>query len=73
MLILARKSQETVVVGAADDMHEVVRVTVLDVRGGKVKLGFQADANLAIYREEVWARVRTERETPEQERVPRFG
>ena len=60
MLVLARKCEESVVIGAADDLNEVVRVTVVEVRGGTVKLGFQADDDVAIYREEVWERVRAE-------------
>ena len=62
MLVLSRKSQESVVMGAADDLHELVRVTVVEVRGGTVKLGFKADSDVAIYREEVWQRVRAERQ-----------
>ena len=60
MLVLSRKSKESVVIGAADDLQELVRVTVLEVRGGTVKLGFAADDDVAVYREEVWERVRTE-------------
>jgi carbon storage regulator len=63
MLVLTRKSQESVVVGEADNLQEVVRVTVIDVRGGTVKLGFKADNKVAIYREEIWERVRAEIET----------
>ena len=70
MLVLARKRQESVVIGAAEEMQELVRVTVLDVRGGTVKLGFAADNDVAVYREEVWNRVRAERDTPEPERAP---
>jgi carbon storage regulator len=60
MLVLARKSKESVVIGAADNLQELIRVTVLEVRGGTVKLGFAADDNVAVYREEVWERVRAE-------------
>ena len=60
MLVLARKSQESVVIGSPGAMQELVRVTVLDVRGGKVKLGFAADEDVAVYREEVWERLRAE-------------
>ena len=60
MLVLARKSKETVVIGAAGDMQELVRVTVLEIRGGVVKLGFKADDDVAVYREEVWDRLRAE-------------
>ena len=72
MLVLARKSQESVVIGAADNLQELVRVTVLEVRGGTVKLGFEADDDVGVYREEVWERVRAERQaaspTPVAER-----
>ena len=63
MLVLSRKNKESVVLGTAGDMQELVRVTVLDVRGGTVKLGFAADEDLAVYREEVWERVRAESQT----------
>ena len=43
MLVLARKSKESVVIGAADNLQELLRITVLEVRGGTVKLGFEAD------------------------------
>ena len=64
MLVLARKSRESIVVGGADKLNQVVRVTVVEVRKGIVKLGFEADNDVAIYREEVWDRIRAERQTP---------
>lgn len=60
MLILARKSRESVVVGAADNQSEMVRVTVIEVRGGMVKLGFEAGNEVPIHRAEVWERIRAE-------------
>lgn len=65
MLVLARKSRESIVVGGADKLNQVVRVTVVEVRKGIVKLGFEADDDVAIYREEVWDRIRAERQTPD--------
>jgi len=38
-----------------------VTVTVLDVRGNQVRLGFTAPANVAVHREEVYKRIRAER------------
>ena len=64
MLVLARKSKESVVIGATGDMQELVRVTVLEIRGGVVKLGFEADDDVAVYREEVWDRLRAESLAP---------
>ena len=63
MLVLARKSQESVVIAAAADLQELVRVTVVEICGGKVKLGFEANDDMAIHREEVWERVCGEQET----------
>jgi carbon storage regulator CsrA len=34
-------------------------VTVLEIKGGKVKLGFNADPSVSVQRSEVWARVHT--------------
>jgi carbon storage regulator len=47
MLVLSRKRGEGVVIG------EHVTVTVLEVRGDRVKLGFAAPAELPINREEI--------------------
>ena len=57
MLVLARKTQESVVIASTDDLKELVRVTVVEISGGKVKLGFRAKNHLAIHREEVWEQV----------------
>ena len=48
MLVLSRKQGERIVVG--DD----VTLTVLEVRGDRVKLGFAAPAEVPIHREEVY-------------------
>ena len=58
MLVLSRKSRESVVVGGADGFQHVLRITVLEISGGKVKLGFDVDAGIPIHREEVWERIR---------------
>jgi carbon storage regulator CsrA len=62
MLVLGRKRQESVVIGAAGGMQELVHITVLEVRGGTVKLGFQADDGVAVFREEVWQRICAEKQ-----------
>jgi carbon storage regulator len=59
MLVLTRKAQEAVVVGGADGLERMLKVTVLDIQGGKVRLGFEADAGVAIHRQEVWERILT--------------
>jgi carbon storage regulator len=51
MLVLSRKRGERIVIG------EHVTVTVLDVRGDRVKLGFAAPAEMPIHREEIYWRM----------------
>jgi sRNA-binding carbon storage regulator CsrA len=41
MLILARKYGEAVVVGGVDGFSRLLKVTVLEIGRGKVKLGFE--------------------------------
>jgi carbon storage regulator CsrA len=57
MLVLTRKFQEAIVVGAADGCEPVLRITVLSIHNGKVRLGFEAAPNVAVHRLEVWERI----------------
>jgi len=61
MLVLTRKSDESVVVGGADCHERMVKVTVLEICGGSVKLGFEADRNVPVHRWEVWERIKSGR------------
>ena len=60
MLVLTRKSQESVVVGRPDSSEPMLTVTVLEINGGKVRLGFEGDSDVAIHRFEVWQRIRAD-------------
>ena len=57
MLVLTRKSQESVVVGGCDRFQEILKVKVLEIRGEKVKLGFDVGADVPVHRHEVWERI----------------
>ena len=59
MLVLSRKNGESVVIGENDGVQRLVKVTVLDVRGRKVRLGFEVDSSVPIHRMEVWERIHT--------------
>ncbi len=54
MLVLTRKCREIVVVGAADGLNILLKVTVLEIEKGKVRLGFEAGNSVAIDRSEGW-------------------
>lgn len=57
MLVLSRKFQEVVVIGGTDGLAPLVRVTVLAILAGKVKLGFEVAADIPVHRLEVWNRI----------------
>lgn len=57
MLVLSRKSQESVVVGGADGFHRLLKVKVLEIKGGRVRLGFEVDPKIPVHRFEVWERI----------------
>ena len=57
MLILARKSMESVVVGGSGRFEQLLKVTVLEIKNGTVRLGFEADASIPVHRAEVWERI----------------
>jgi carbon storage regulator len=55
MLVLTRKLGETIRIG------DLVKVTVLEVRAGQVKLGIEAPSDVKVHREEVYSRIQAER------------
>lgn len=54
MLILSRKLGEAIVIDGR------ITVTIVDLRGGRVRLGISAPPEVPIHRDEVFARVRQE-------------
>ena len=58
MLVLSRKHRESVVVGCPSGFERLVKITVLEIREGRVRLGFEAGANFPVHRWEVWERLR---------------
>jgi carbon storage regulator len=58
MLVLSRRSQESVVIGGSAGFERMLKVTVLEINGGKVRLGFEADKDVPVHRWEVWERMR---------------
>jgi carbon storage regulator CsrA len=57
MLVLTRKQRESVVVGESDGVERLLRVTVLAIHGGAVRLGFEARREFPVHRGEVWERI----------------
>ena len=59
MLVLSRRNNEAVVVGGAIGFERMLKVTVLEIDGGKVRLGFEVDREVPVHRWEVWDRIRS--------------
>ena len=57
MLVLSRKNRESVVVGGGGGFNRLLKITVLQVSGGKVTLGFEIEADVPVHRLEVWERI----------------
>lgn len=55
MLVLSRKEGERVVVADGE-----LTIEVLEIRGDKVRLGFNADESISVHREEVWVAIQRE-------------
>lgn len=64
MLVLSRKSKESVVVGGSEGFERTIKVTVLDIKGSNVRLGFEGDADVPVHRWEVWERIRAGEPAP---------
>lgn len=63
MLVLSRKSQESVVIGGGGHLERLIKVTVLEIAGGRVRLGFEVGAEVPVHRLEVWERICAGRQT----------
>jgi carbon storage regulator CsrA len=60
MLVLSRRNSESVVVGdPAGRIEEMLKVTVIEIGRGKVRLGFEGAASVPVHRWEVWERIRS--------------
>jgi len=57
MLVLSRKNAEAVVIGGSVGLERLIKITVVEIKNGRVRLGFEADAAVSINRLEVWERI----------------
>ena len=65
MLVLSRKNDEAVVIGGSVGFERMIKVTVVGIKKGHVRLGFEADADVPVHRLEVWEQICGETGQPE--------
>lgn len=61
MLVLTRREQESVIIKVGDVL---VRMTVIDIKGERCRLGFVAPQEVVINRQEVHALLHPDAELP---------
>jgi carbon storage regulator len=54
MLVLTRRPGESIIVG------QNIVVTVIEIKGGQVRIGIDAPREIEVYREEIYEQVRQE-------------
>lgn len=64
MLVLSRKKQESIVI------DDTIVVTVIEIRGDKVRLGIQAPKEVPVHRSEVHAKLQEPRPVVLDEEAP---
>lgn len=70
MLVLAREFDQKIVIDLSEisdaDLAALrstpIKITVLDIRGEKVRLGITAPASVGVHREEVYAAIQEQRQ-----------
>ncbi|MFT3785338.1 MAG: carbon storage regulator CsrA [Tepidisphaeraceae bacterium] len=63
MLVLSRQRDETIMIG--DD----IEVTVVDIRGDKVRLGITAPKEISVHRKEVYEAIKRENREAAQNKL----
>ena len=70
MLVLSRQRDETIIIG------DNIEITVVDIRGDKVRLGVSAPKEISVHRKEVYEAIRRENREAAQvkpEDLPALG
>ena len=59
MLVLSRQRDETIVIG------DSIRITIVEVRGDKVRIGIDAPKDVTVHRQEVYVAIKREAGGPD--------
>jgi len=61
MLVLSRQKDESIMIG------DEVEITIVDVRGDKVRLGITAPKKISVHRREVYESIQREKKEEQQQ------
>ena len=69
MLVLSRQKDESIIIG------DNIEITIVDIRGDKVRLGITAPRDISVHRREVYEAIQREKngnlpETPKDSKQP---
>ncbi len=64
MLVLSRQRDESIIIG------DNIVITIVDIRGDKVRLGIQAPKEIPVHRQEVYDAIKRESAPKEPDSVP---
>lgn len=64
MLVLSRRRDERIVI------NDNIVITVVDIRGDKVRLGIEAPADMPVHRHEVYEAIRRHNEETQHKSPP---
>ncbi len=58
MLVLSRKKDESIII------NDHIRVTIVEIRGDKVRLGIDAPKDVSVHRREVYEAIQSQKAAP---------
>lgn len=65
MLVLSRQRDESIVIDG-----DRIKITVVDIRGDKVRLGITAPTEVSVHRQEVYEAIQRERAREQGSNLP---
>jgi carbon storage regulator len=64
MLVLSRKKNESIII------NDNITITVIEIRGDKVRLGIEAPKDVTVHRREVYEAIQNQSKTREHDPSP---
>ena len=57
MLVLSRHRDESILINGDE-----IKITIVDIRGDKVRIGIEAPSAVSVHREEIWEAIKKDGE-----------